>query len=137
MLIFKYSLLMLLLGACLISAISEVSASEDIILIEKKGSVTRYMLRDSLNMDGSYVTAQFLSDSEVQKLNDKGERYFSLKKLIKFDCVKHIYMDIYIEAYTDRMGKGRVLYRAENPFAKWSKVEPDTLTQSSFIFACR
>ena len=128
---------MLLLGACLISAISEVSASEDIILIEKKGSVTRYMLRDSLNMDGSYVTAQFLSDSEVQKLNDKGERYFSLKKLIKFDCAKHIYMDIYIEAYTDRMGKGRVLYRAENPFAKWSKVEPDTLTQSSFIFACR
>ena len=137
MLISRYSFLMLVVGACLISTFHEVAASEDIIFIEKKGSVTRFMLRGSIKKEQSYVSAQFLSDSEVPKLNDRGEQYFSLKKLINFDCDNHTYMDIYIEAYTDRMGKGRVLYRSENPFAKWSKVEPDTLTQSSFIFACR
>ena len=118
-----------------ILAVVSSSAMAEWILVGGNNKFALYSDPASISKSDNTVKILRLTDFKaVQRIDSK--YYLSTKRQDEYDCVKDQYRVIYVNAYTENMGKGYVVMKVVNKPDDWKLILPGSQGEAVWKFAC-
>ena len=119
----------------LILVVVNNSAVAEWILISENDQLILYSNPVTIIKSGNMVRMIRLTNFKTaQRIN--GKSYLSTKRQDEYDCLKQRYRIIYVNAYTENMGDGKVVIRVINKPDDWKLVSSGSQGEAVWSFAC-
>lgn len=105
------------------------------ILISENDQLILYSNPVTIIKSGNMVRMIRLTNFKTaQRIN--GKSYLSTKRQDEYDCLKQRYRIIYVNAYTENMGEGKVVIRVINKPDDWKLISSGSQGEAVWSFAC-
>jgi len=119
----------------LILVVVNNSAVAEWILISENDQLILYSNPVTIIKSGNMVRMIRLTNFKTaQRIN--GKSYLSTKRQDEYDCLKQRYRIIYVNAYTENMGEGKVVIRVINKPDDWKLISSGSQGEAVWSFAC-
>ena len=119
----------------LILVVVNNSAVAEWILISENDHLILYSNPVTIIKSGNMVRMIRLTNFKTaQRIN--GKSYLSTKRQDEYDCLKQRYRIIYVNAYTENMGEGKVVIRVINKPDDWKLISSSSQGEAVWSFAC-
>ena len=119
----------------LILVVVNNSAVAEWILISENDQLILYSNPVTIIKSGNMVRMIRLTNFKTaQRIN--GKSYLSTKRQDEYDCLKQRYRIIYVNAYTENMGEGKVVIRVINKPDDWKLISSSSQGEAVWSFAC-
>ena len=102
---------------------------------DDEGSMTVYIDRDTIRLKGDTVKMWALMDRKTAEIVE-GHSILSGKFQYEFDCAEERMRILAITFLSGRMGHGNVVGTKHSDNAQWIPVEPGSIGQGLWNFAC-
>jgi len=119
----------------LILVVVSNNAVAEWILISENDQLILYSNPVTIIKSGNMVRMIRLTNFKTaQRIN--GKSYLSTKRQDEYDCLKQRYRIIYVNAYTENMGEGKVVIRVINKPDDWKLISSGSQGEAVWSFAC-
>jgi hypothetical protein len=119
----------------LILVVVNNSAVAEWILISENDQLILYSNPVTIIKSGNMVRMIRLTNFKTaQRIN--GKSYLSTKRQDEYDCLKQRYRIIYVNAYTENMGEGKVVIRVINKPDDWKLISSGSQGEAVWSIAC-
>jgi surface-adhesin protein E len=96
---------------------------------------TVYVDRDTIRRNGDVVKLWVMMDFKTRQI-ESSPPYLSVKSHREIDCTEERIRLVAVTAFSGNMGSGAILYRYSNSKDQGIPVEPGSVAQSLWNFAC-
>jgi hypothetical protein len=125
-----------LLATMLLSLACSTVHAEWIQLSQSEDEVnTNFVDPSTIRKSGNVVKLWVMSDYTVIQ-SFAGSDYLSTVHQDEYDCKNEMGRVIYVSFYKNGKAKGVSFDKVEQPQSKWRPIQPQTMTQSLFNYAC-
>ncbi len=123
-----------LLLIVLLAVVSSSAMAEWVAIGTADGTIY-YANPNTIRKSGNKVKMWMLFDFNAVR-ETEGDKYLSSKAQYEYDCKEEQKRILYFSWHSENMGRGDVVYIADEPKKNWRPVAPESISKSLWKIAC-